>query len=188
MQKTVKKRTMKSQEPDTIYLGGKKRELHTFPLEIYWQGKRKKPVFVITSTYCWRGYNAKWKIIDNQLFLTDILGKMIVPVEEQPRNIVEKILPKMLKKKEIQKNREVWAELEYLFPGRMEKRIKADWFTGNLNIPEPVESGKEKYRNGKPVLYETVVTIHRGNVVLVCREQVRSGLNDNEYLMRTARN
>ena len=174
---------MKTQEPDTIYLGGKIKELHTFPLETYWQGKRKKPVFVIFSTACWRGYKARWVIIDKELFLTDISGKMLVPVDKKPVNPVTKWIQKMLKRSVVHKNREVDAEIGYLFPGRKENRVKASWFTGNLRIQE--SSCREKSNKHKTGItgYETVITVHRGNVVLQTKESI-SPVSRTEYRLR----
>lgn len=65
-----------AQIPDILWFNGTKYSLYSNPLESYFNKDNPRPQQIIEngcwSTACWRGYQAKWKIIDNQLYLTEI--------------------------------------------------------------------------------------------------------------------
>lgn len=97
-----------AQLPDKIIYKGKKYNLHSNPLENYFQlhpNKRPNSKIIVTSMR--RGYVATFKIKNGQLFLKDI-----------------KVQVSMRRKKSVLKD---------LFPNQ--KNIKVDWFTGLLVIP-----------------------------------------------------
>jgi hypothetical protein len=65
----------------------------------------KKPVFVSTNSWCWRGYVGSWEVKENSLFLIELKG--------HTTNLVE-------------------ITLDFLFPNQ--KRVFAGWFTGEITI------------------------------------------------------
>lgn len=159
---------MTKQEPDIIYMEGKKRKLLTHPLEAYWNVRRKKPVFTLFSVLCWRGYIATWNITGGQLFLADIKGKLIKPVEKSSRERLLDLFLNWIGKKGIQKNIEVDLSLRELFPDEKSNMKKAIWFTGNLRI---LGKQEEKSKKNKPgYREEIIITVHKGNVVLQTKE------------------
>ena len=95
------------------------------------------------STANWRGYVATWEIIDNTLYLT---------------NIDSYICPRL--EGECQR-----ATLELSFGEKcIDSKVKADWFTGNLPIPD----GKIlKQKNVIGIAYEReiVIKIESGNLI-----------------------
>lgn len=67
------------QEPDIIIYKGDSLFLYAAPLELLYKNKLEGPKFFADkmgcmTTACWRGYQAVWKIIDNDLYLTGILS------------------------------------------------------------------------------------------------------------------
>lgn len=76
-----------------------------YPLDSYWTKKKLKPQMRLPNTSCWRGYIATWEIIDNVLYLNDIIFNT-------PEGDVG---------------------LDYVFPESTGK-IKANWHTGELKI------------------------------------------------------
>jgi hypothetical protein len=98
---------MTAQGAEYIYIKGVKNLLFTNTLEKYWNEYNPRPNFIIQNSALYRGYVATWKIINNYLYLIDIvyysdLGQ---------------------------------CGLNNLFPYGGDK-IKADWFTGELKIPK----------------------------------------------------
>lgn len=97
---------MTAQFADNIFIRGIKYPLLTNPLGSYWTEENPKPLIGLPSTACWRGYVATWEIIDNSLFLIDVLFHALGGDRG----------------------------LDYLFPSGVGK-IKASWYTGELRIP-----------------------------------------------------
>jgi hypothetical protein len=97
---------MTMQDLDIIIIKGVQYSLWTFPLDTYWTKWKRKPKVQVNRTSCWRGYVATWEIIDNVLYLKDI-------IYSTPEGDVG---------------------LDYLFP-KETGMIKADWFTGELRVP-----------------------------------------------------
>ena len=179
---------MIKQEPDMIFLEGKKRKLLTFPLEAYWHGKRKKPVLTLFSTSLWRGYVATWEIKDEQLFLKEIKGKLIKPVEKSSGNRFADFLKKVFGKREVQNNIEVDLTLEELFPSEKENPVKAAWFTGNLRIEDKGATRGKKESVTYFTQEEIIITIHRGNVVLQTKSSPACCIDPYEYRIRYSKN
>lgn len=97
---------MTIQVKDTIIIEGVKYYLYVNPLDSYWNKKNPKPIIRLTRTSCWRGYSATWEIMDNFLYLIDIMfysssGDL---------------------------------GMDYFFP-KKEGRVLATWFNGDLIIP-----------------------------------------------------
>lgn len=105
-----------AQFPDKIIYNGKKYNLHSNPLEAYFEkNPDKRPKGGIMSTALWRGYVATFKVKDNQLFLEDIEIEYQDTISKEDYDL---------------KWRSVLNEV---FPDK--KNIKIDWLTGLLVIP-----------------------------------------------------
>jgi len=94
------------QDKDSIIVKGEKYCLYTTPLDSYWTKRKPKPKIRLLSTACWRGYVATWEIFNANLYLVNIKYNAIDGDEG----------------------------LDYLFPQNTGK-VKADWYTGELQIP-----------------------------------------------------
>jgi len=103
------------QKPDKIIYKGKEYELgYSYPLKDYFEKyPDKRPKGGNGSTNLWRGYVATFEIIDNQLYLKDIIIKVST----------------FINKKEGYDTKWV-SVLNEVFPNQ--KLIKIDWFTGLL--------------------------------------------------------
>jgi hypothetical protein len=108
-----------AQVPDIITFEGKKRPLLTNPLESYFkEGERPKfhtrPGGVVTSN--WRGYVATWEIEGDTLYLVGL----------------DSWVCKDFRSENCKK-----ADLLELFGENFKDgKVKADWFTGDLRIPD----------------------------------------------------
>ncbi len=108
-----------AQAGDVLILGGKKYGIYTNPLAPWVQANPGRiPKSNVVSSGLWRGYIATFEIGDNHLYLTDI-----------------KIL-----KDDMKAHDDMRSVMNEVFPGQ--KQVLADWFTGNIIIP-----------NGKQVQY-----------------------------------
>jgi hypothetical protein len=97
---------MTLQSVDRIIIKGKKYPLDSYPLEDYWTEENPRPPKGIPGTSWYRGYKATWEIIDDYLYLTDIVYR--APYGDKG--------------------------LEYVFPNSPEKKILADWYSGELKV------------------------------------------------------
>ncbi len=102
---------------------GKERELFSNPLEDYYTGGQKRPDYLVapltTSSGNWRGYVATWLITDGKLYLTKIDSWICTGETKKSCSRVT---------------------LSSIFGKKVKKgRVLADWFTGELRIPD----GKE---------------------------------------------
>jgi hypothetical protein len=97
---------MTPQSSDSILIDGRKYRLYTYPLDYYWNKKNPKPPMRWPTTACYRGYIAKWEIVDNFLYLIDLTYRAVDQDEG----------------------------LEYVFPN-ITGKIKASWYSGELRIP-----------------------------------------------------
>lgn len=123
------------QVKDIIFVKGIKYNLYTTPLDSYWTKRNPKPEIRAVRTSCRRGYIASWEISDNSLYLVDMI--FYAPVRERGLN--------------------------YVFPFHRRK-VKADWFTGELQI----SIGNELHTE---VMWETVydsdwyIKIKKGKII-----------------------
>lgn len=105
-----------AQYPDKIIYNGKEYNLHSNPLELYFEKHPdKRPKGGIMSTALWRGYIATFEVKDNQLFLQNI------EIEYQDATSKESY------------NYKWKSVINEVFPDQ--KNIKIDWLTGLLVIP-----------------------------------------------------
>lgn len=108
-----------AQQPDVLIYKGKTYDLFANPLEAFYPDEKKRPRYVVEpgvmSTGNWRGYVATWTIEDNFLYLVKIDAWTC------PRNF-----------KNCQK-----VDLARLFGSKYrDGKVKADWFSGDLRIPD----------------------------------------------------
>jgi len=81
-------------------------------------------------TCCWRGYIAIWEIIDNKLYLTKIKNYCYLSYMRDVAAYNNVGIG-------IDSIGSEFADLKVLFPERYENgKIYADWFTGNIAIPQ----------------------------------------------------
>jgi hypothetical protein len=91
---------------DSITIKGIKYSLYTTPLDSYWTKRNPKPGIRVVRTSCRRGYIATWELSDNCLYIINMI--FYAPGKDRG--------------------------LDYVFPFNTRK-IMADWFTGELQIP-----------------------------------------------------
>lgn len=96
---------MTAQAREKLIYKGKEHWMASEPLSSYLKTKREIK-FAICSTACWRGYRGTWEIIDDQLYLVELKGKI---------------------------KGDVTVGVSYVFPGR--DYAFASWFTGSIRIP-----------------------------------------------------
>src|SRR5262245_60506492 len=65
---------MTAQEPEIIFLEGKRLDLYAAPLESYFECIKSRPAFRYRSTAQLRGYTGRWEVFGSRLFLTGLLG------------------------------------------------------------------------------------------------------------------
>lgn len=121
------------QIPDRLIYKGDTLSIFANPLEQLYDNDSLRPKFFddkegCMSTACWRGYEAEWIIINDQLYLTGIFSCCFY--EDG-----------------------IKADLNKLFGNKyIDGKVKADWFTANIIAPQ----GKELYyvHMGYGSLYE----------------------------------
>ena len=126
---------MAEQLPDCIIVNGEFRDLNSYPLEHYWIFTRKQRPSFINSYNCVRGYTAIWHLMDNQLFLLSVDGYCERKVSFFGSKSARFTLA------------------TFLSGGG--KPVKADWFSGNLRVPQ---------RNPDK---ELIITIEKGNLMRI---------------------
>ncbi len=95
---------MTAQAPDTLKYKGRKYHLATEPLRPYLQAMNIE--YPATSTANYRGYIASWEVIDDKLYLVDVILPGYFSESERPNN---------------------------LFPD--EEKTFAGWYTGEIRMP-----------------------------------------------------
>jgi len=106
-----------AQYPDKIIYNGKEYDLHSNPMESYFEKyPDKRPQGGVMSTALWRGYVATFEIKDNQLYLKDI--EIEISTKDEKGNYKyswKSVLNEVFSNQEL---------------------IKIDWMTGLLVLPE----------------------------------------------------
>ncbi|NIT57334.1 MAG: hypothetical protein GWN00_14210 [Aliifodinibius sp.] len=104
------------QIPERIVYEGEERYLASFPLEQYFTEENPKPEWMEpTSTACWRGYVATWKIDGERLYLVEMTREEHRKVNGKLKSVDESVFEK-------------------LFPGS-KKPLLASWYSGVLQVP-----------------------------------------------------
>src|SRR5688572_22708801 len=106
---------MSAQAKDTISINGKEYIIYGSPLFDYWKKNNNKPRLMSFNTGLQRGFYAGWEIAANKLYLIRFNGEHY-GIRPQGKFIREKDY-----------------SLSDLFP--KQKRVFADWYTGELQIP-----------------------------------------------------
>lgn len=97
---------MTAQASDSITYNNKTTGMGTEPLRDYIPELNLPHRFFATSTFCWRGYFAKWAVENNKLFLIGFDGQILDNIK---------------------------VGMDYIFPG--EDVVFAHWFSGEIRIP-----------------------------------------------------
>lgn len=137
------------QVPDKLIYKGKMWSLFANPLESFYKGGKSRPKFQIEPRAGWsnnhRGYIATWEVKDSYLYLIEIDSWICEPPFSG--NCMK-------------------VDLKELFGEKYQNgRVKADWFSGDLRMPE----GKmlQYVHMGYVSLYErdTIVTVKSGEIM-----------------------
>jgi len=105
-----------AQYPDKIFFEGKEYNLHSNPLESYFEkNPDRRPKGGLNSTGLWRGYVATFEMRDSQFFVKDIQIQYWDTTDKKSYDT---------------KWKSVMTEV---FPGQ--KNIKVDWLSGLLVLP-----------------------------------------------------
>lgn len=133
-----------AQMPDVLVLGGRRRELWTNPLESH--PAAESGAFVVERegfvTNNWRGYVATWVIDGDRLYLTGLEA----PYPEDGQG-------------------EEKADLAKLFPGQYNGgRVHADWFTGELRVPDGKMIDYVHMGYGSTFTREILIAVEKGVV------------------------
>jgi hypothetical protein len=135
-----------AQEPDVLIYNSKEYKLFSNPLESFYTDKETRPKFLVrphtTSTANWRGYVATWKLENDYLYLINIDAWLCEAADCQK------------------------AELKELFRDKEhDERVRADWFSGELRIPDGAMV--EYVHMGYDSTYEReiILTIQSGQLI-----------------------
>lgn len=135
-----------SQIPDLLIYNGDTLSIFANPLEQLYENDSIRPNFFgdkegCMSTACWRGYEAEWTILDNELYLIGIYSCCYYKDS-------------------------IKADLQSLFGDRfVNGKVKANWFTGRIISPQ----GKLLYyvHMGYESLYEKELEMEFSNGILI---------------------
>lgn len=98
---------MTAQIPERLRYRGRTYDMCTEPLRAWLRFGGRAPAFQAVHTACWRGYQGRWLVADDRLYLTHIDAHL------------EDGTP---------------VTLAMLFPGHP-KRVFAHWYTGEVRCP-----------------------------------------------------
>ena len=138
-----------AQAPDVLLYKGKKYALYANPLESFYKNQDDRPKFFVgpntMSSGNWRGYIATWSIEDGSLYLVGIdswiCGSMV------SRNCRK-------------------ATLKNLFGRKFRAgKVKADWFTGELRVPDGKMLQYVHMGYGSVYEREIILQVESGRVV-----------------------
>lgn len=102
---------MTRQTQEKLIFNGETLGIGTEPLASYLSKLEIKPKFIFMGSSCWRGYIGTWKLIEDKLYLVELIG--------YAHN----------------DKKEYWdVDMGFLFPHQ--KKVFAEWFTGEIIIPQ----------------------------------------------------
>jgi hypothetical protein len=113
---------MTAQVPDWLRYQGQRLELHSTPLEPYFDDDHPRPDFCEVGSMNWRCYAAEWEIDDDTLYLINI--DAFVHMHPEAVKGLDGVLHTFNARP---------FELQDLFPSA-NGRVKATWFTGELRV------------------------------------------------------
>jgi hypothetical protein len=134
-----------AQESDVLFLDGKARAILTNPLEEYLsEHPEKRPTSGSQLTSLWRGYVAKWDIVDDMLSLADITVRQIRFVDGESWPI------------------ETASVLSEVFP--RQDSVPATWYTGYIIVPDGKRIEYVHMGYGSTYKRYIVLTVREGRV------------------------
>lgn len=128
---------MTAQIPDYLVYRGRKRALHSNPLEQYWHELNPRPELPAASTACWRGYVATWLIEQERLFLTNIE----IPFVGNAYGVAT------------------------FFP-KQAPPIAATWFSGELRLPDGEQLRYVHMGYSSTYAIDTLLEVWQGHIVI----------------------
>lgn len=130
-----------AQMPDKLVYNGKTYSIFSNPLESYFEKEKSRPdhLFGFSCTAVWRGYVATWSIDDGYLYLIKLVEGTC---GSKPNEI----------------------PLSKIFPGK-ETKIKAEWFTGRLKIPQGKMLSYVHMGYGSVYEKELILNIEKGKLI-----------------------
>jgi hypothetical protein len=137
------------QQPDVMIYKGKVYRLFANPLEEFFKDKKNRPLFRVepnvVSTGNWRGYVATWTIENGFLYLVNIRAWICDELNEESCRRVK---------------------LSKLFGRRYRNgKVKADWFSGELRMPEGKLRQYVHMGYGSVYERELILSVASGRVV-----------------------
>ena len=134
------------QIPDLLIVGRDTFMLYSFPLESL--HIKKSPFdyrgFPFPSTACWRGYQATWKILNNQLILVQVIK---VDSTKEKLDII-----KYLKENNVS-------------PTILNGFVFADWYSAKFRYFYRMDRRLQNYIYAYPKILFPVLEIQNGNVI-----------------------
>jgi hypothetical protein len=144
-----------AQAPDVLFYDNKVYDLYSNPLESFYKNEKERPKFSIApgvmSSGNWRGYVAYWEIAEDALYLKAIDswvcgGRPIDPA---------------LEKADCKK-----ADVKKLFGNKLgQGKIFADWFTGELRIPDGEQLQYVHMGYGSIYERDILISVKEGRIV-----------------------
>jgi len=130
-----------AQMPDKLIYEGKTVDIHSEPLEQYFNKNHPKPFSMMqpTCTALWRGYLATWEIKKDKLYLVKVVGGGCG--DDEPEVPISK-----------------------LFPGKSSP-IFANWYSGTLVVPQGKMLSYEHMGYEQVYEKELRIRISKGKVV-----------------------
>jgi len=131
---------MTAQGTDTIIINDVEHIMYGLPLEQYWQENDNRPLLFSLTSSLGRGYIAKWLIEKKGLYLIDFYGESIFPPPPKEYSLID------------------------LFP-LAEKKIFAEWFSGDITIPMGKQVDYYHYGWGATYEYNTTIKFYNGFMI-----------------------
>ena len=131
---------MTDQFPERLHYQNREYSMCTNPLEDYFELTGIRPKFVETSSALWRGYEGKWVIIHDRLYLIGIDGCLSNGTSAFSSR---------------------FATLEDIFPG-FPKRVFAHWYTGTIRLPYGNRLDYDHGEYGSSFEYDLMIEVSKG--------------------------
>jgi hypothetical protein len=108
---------MTAQIGERLHYNGKDYSMAAQPFDVYLEKNNIRTASNCTAN--WRGYYGSWEITDDKLFLVSISANILKECKEQG----------FLHRREDYST----VDLDFFFPGQ--KKVFAEWFSGEIRIP-----------------------------------------------------
>lgn len=142
------------QAPDVLIYDGKIYNLFSNPLEDFYKNEKDRPQFLITpggtSSGNWRGYVGFWEISEDSLYLKGLDSWLC------EGSAVEKATGKAGCSR---------VDIKNLFGSKFsQNRVSADWFTGELRIPDGKQIQYVHMGYGSIYEKDIVISVSKGKI------------------------